>query len=55
MKAHPSKKVKEALVLNLLVRIDLLNQQLQALENNAEEQDGGDSHQKAGNPKKARV
>lgn len=28
MKTHPSKKVKDALVLNLLVRIDLLNQQL---------------------------
>jgi hypothetical protein len=33
MKNHPSQKVKDALVLNLLVRIDLLNQQLHHLEN----------------------
>ena len=32
MKARPSEKVKDALVLNLLVRIDLLNQHLQRLE-----------------------
>lgn len=32
MHAHPSQKVKDALVLNLLVRIDLLNQQLHTLE-----------------------
>lgn len=32
MHAHPSQKVKDALVLNLLVRIDLLNQQLHSLE-----------------------
>jgi hypothetical protein len=32
MKARPSQKVKDALVLNLLVRIDLLNQHLQRLE-----------------------
>jgi hypothetical protein len=32
MNARPSKQVKDALVLNLLVRIDLLNQQLQKLE-----------------------
>jgi hypothetical protein len=32
MKTQPSQKVKDALVLNLLVRIDLLNQQLQHLE-----------------------
>jgi len=32
MKTHPSPKVKDALVLNLLIRIDLLNQQLHALE-----------------------
>ena len=37
MKARPSQKVKDALVLNLLVRIDLLNQQLHRLE---EEQEG---------------
>jgi hypothetical protein len=32
MKNHPNSKVKDALVLNLLVRIDLLNQQLHSLE-----------------------
>jgi hypothetical protein len=32
MKVRPSTKVKDALVLNLLVRIDLLNQQLHKLE-----------------------
>ena len=32
IKTHPSQKVKDALVLNLLVRIDLLNQQLHKLE-----------------------
>ncbi|MEO7990967.1 MAG: hypothetical protein ABI663_15575 [Chryseolinea sp.] len=32
MNASPSEKVKDALVLNLLVRIDLLNQQLYSLE-----------------------
>ncbi len=32
MNANPSDKVKDALVLNLLVRIDLLNQQLYSLE-----------------------
>jgi hypothetical protein len=32
MKTTPSQKVKDALVLNLLVRIDLLNQQLHKLE-----------------------
>jgi hypothetical protein len=32
MKTHPSQKVKDALVLNLLVQMDLLNQQLHNLE-----------------------
>ena len=32
MKNRPSQKVKDALVLNLLVRIDLLNQQLHKIE-----------------------
>lgn len=32
MKSHPSKKVKDALILNFLIRIDLLNQQLQELD-----------------------
>ena len=40
MKVRPSQKVKDALVLNLLVRIDLLNQQLHRLEEKKE--DGGE-------------
>lgn len=32
MKSHPSEKVKDALILNLLVRIDLLNQQIENIE-----------------------
>jgi|GEM_PF-326474 len=36
MKTNPSDKVKDALVLNLLVRIDLLNQQLHKLEDGHE-------------------
>lgn len=36
MKSNPSDKVKDALVLNLLVRIDLLNQQLHKLEEGEE-------------------
>ncbi len=32
LRTRPSKKVKDALVLNLLIRIDLLNQQLHKLE-----------------------
>lgn len=39
MKNRPSKKVKDALVLNLLVRIDLLNQQLHKLEENYNDKD----------------
>ncbi|HEY4655171.1 MAG TPA: hypothetical protein VIH22_11695 [Cyclobacteriaceae bacterium] len=39
MEARPSRKVKDALVLNLLVRIDLLNQQLQKLDQHADEDD----------------
>jgi hypothetical protein len=38
MKKHPSQKVKDALVLNMLVRIDLLNQQLQRIEDSREKQ-----------------
>jgi hypothetical protein len=34
MKNRPSEKVKDALILNLLVRIDLLNQQIKKLEDN---------------------
>lgn len=36
MKTHPSQKVRDALVLNLLVQIDLLNQQLHKLEKGEE-------------------
>lgn len=36
MKLHPSQKVKDALVLNLLVQIDLLNQQLHKIEEGEE-------------------
>lgn len=32
MKAHPSEKIKDALILNMLVRVDLLNQQIKNLE-----------------------
>lgn len=32
MRSHPSQKVKDALVLNLLIRIDLLNKQLHKVE-----------------------
>jgi hypothetical protein len=41
MKNRPSKKVKDALVLNLLVRIDLLNQQLHKLEGDYQEEENG--------------
>ena len=41
MKIHPGQKVKDALVLNLLIRIDLLNQQLHKIEKGAE-QDGAE-------------
>ena len=43
MKNSPSRKVKDALVLNLLVRIDLLNQQLHKLEEEYKEEDGNSS------------
>ena len=39
MKTTPSQKVKDALVLNLLIRIDLLNQQLHNLEKQYKEDD----------------
>lgn len=32
MKSSPSEKVKDALILNMLIRIDLLNQQIKSLE-----------------------
>jgi hypothetical protein len=45
MKTNPSDKIKDALVLNLLVRIDLLNQQLHKLEreNETEKKESGRS------------
>jgi hypothetical protein len=42
MKSSPSQKVKDALVLNLLVRIDLLNQQLHKLEQKEPESESKD-------------
>ena len=45
MKVSPSKKVKDALVLNLLVRIDLLNQQLHKLESGEYSQDKEDKNE----------
>jgi hypothetical protein len=39
LKTRPSKKVKDALVLNLLVRINLLNQQLHRLETDSDTED----------------
>jgi len=44
MKTRPSQKVKDALVLNLLVRIDLLNQQLHKLEKDGEKEEKKDSN-----------
>ena len=32
LQSHPSEKVRDALILNILVRIDLLNQQIKKLE-----------------------
>jgi hypothetical protein len=39
MKAHPSEKIKDALILNMLVRIDLLNQQIKNLEDSEKRKD----------------
>lgn len=39
MRTRPSKKVKEALVLNLLIRIDLLNQQLHKIDQQNQEEE----------------
>lgn len=41
MKTHPSQKVKDALVLNLLVQLDLLNQQLYRIEGVTENKENG--------------
>lgn len=40
MKTRPSAKVKEALVLNLLIQIDLLNKQLDKLDSGKQEEKG---------------
>jgi len=37
MKVSPSQKVKDALILNMLIRIDLLNQQIKKLEDHRKE------------------
>lgn len=42
MKARPSEKVKDALILNMLVRIDLLNQQIKKLEDSRKSQKDAD-------------
>ena len=42
MKVRPSKKVKDALILNLMVRINLLNKQLQRLERQGRKEGEGD-------------
>jgi hypothetical protein len=39
MKKRPSEKVKDALVLNMIVRIDLLNQQIQRLDESKKQRD----------------
>ena len=39
MKTSPSEKVKDALILNMLIRIDLLNQQIQSLEDHRKRDD----------------
>ena len=51
MKSNPSDKVKDALVLNLLVRIDLLNQQLHKLER--EDHTNDDKTEKKGSGRSA--
>jgi hypothetical protein len=40
MKSKPSEKVKDALILNMLVRIDLLNQQIKKLEETRKKESG---------------
>lgn len=51
LKASPSKKVKDALVLNLLVRIDLLNQHLHRLEE--EQNSKGEGNEESKGDRKA--
>jgi hypothetical protein len=43
MRKHPSEKVKDALVLNMLVRIDLLNQQIQKMEDSKRKKESASS------------
>ena len=43
MKTRPSQKVKDALVLNLLIRIDLLNQQLHKIDKDEEVEEQADN------------
>jgi hypothetical protein len=43
MRQRPSQDVKDALVLNLLVRIDLLNQQLNKLDRREEDKESSKS------------
>lgn len=45
IKSRPSQKVKDALVLNLLVRIDLLNQRLHKLEKEYKAEQGSEKKQ----------
>jgi len=40
MRTSPSEKVKDALILNMLIRIDLLNQQIKKLEDSRKRNDG---------------
>jgi hypothetical protein len=41
MKSSPSAKVKDALILNMLIRIDLLNEQIQKLEDHRKNDEDG--------------
>jgi hypothetical protein len=43
MKTKPTEKVKDALILNMIVRIDLLNQQIKRLEDDRKKEKAGDS------------
>jgi hypothetical protein len=47
MKTSPSQKVKDALVLNLLVRIDLLNQRLHKLEKEYKDGDSAEAKEQS--------
>lgn len=43
MNTRPSKEIRDALILNILVRIDLLNQQIERLEDLKKEKKKGAS------------